>query len=173
MPAPRQMPPRDEDDGALRISRRPVPVPTILTTFAVALTLALLWKLSFVLLMGFAAILLGIALRKTANYLMRYLHLSSGVAVLVVLAVALTAFGLLAMIAGPQITQQMRQLFAAIPQAWSQVMDWLNSSAIGNFLLERARPLPMPPSKAGRAAARLAVQALALAAAAWALSPAR
>lgn len=128
-----------EGDGALKISRRPVPVPTILTTFAVALTFLLVWKLSFVLLMGFAAILLGIAFRKTGNYLSRFTGISPTVSVFIVLGAGALAAALLVMIAGPQITQQMRQLVAAIPQAWQQVMDWLNSSAIGNFLLERAQ----------------------------------
>ncbi|SDE14332.1 Predicted PurR-regulated permease PerM [Paracoccus isoporae] len=141
MPDRRELPRSHEPEGeaSLKISRRPVPVPTILTTFAVALTLLLAWKLSFMLLMGFAAILLGIAFRKTANYLSRFTGLSPTVSVFIVLAAAVLAGLLLVMMAGPQVTQQMRQLIAAIPQAWQQVMDWLNSSAIGNFLLERAQ----------------------------------
>ncbi|WBU51785.1 AI-2E family transporter [Paracoccus sp. SCSIO 75233] len=137
MPRQPELPDPEADDGALKISRRPVPVPTILTTFAVALTLLLIWELSFVLLMGFAAVLFGIAIRKTANYLVRWTGLSPSLAVFTVLALGLLAVIGLFLNAGPQISEQMRQLVAAIPRAWGQVLDWINSSALGNFIFER------------------------------------
>ncbi|WBU62920.1 AI-2E family transporter [Paracoccus aerodenitrificans] len=137
MPQMRDLPETEEADSSLKMSRRPVPVPTILTTFAVGIMLMLIWKLSFVLLMGFAAILIAIALRKSSVYLTSHLPVSATVGVFLVLGIVVLAFGALVMNAGPQISQQMRQLIAAIPQAWQQITDWLNSSAIGNFLFDR------------------------------------
>lgn len=163
-PDPAALPP---DEGVLTMSRGPIPLPTILTIFAVAITLALVWKLSFVLLMGFAAVLIAIALRKTANYLVRYLRLTPTAAVFVVLGAVFLAVLLLVLNAGPQISEQMRQLFAAIPRAWAQIVGWLNNSAIGNFILERNADaagvqLPQgqegaPPASGGGAAARAAM----------------
>lgn len=137
MPDAREPIDAHDPSASLTVSRRPVPLPTILTTFAVAITLVVIWKLSFVLLMGFAAVLLAIALHKTAGYMTRYLKISQNISVFLVIGIVLLAVILLIMNAGPQITQQMRQLFAAIPKAWQQITDWINSSAIGNFIFER------------------------------------
>lgn len=135
-------PPRDT---ALKMSRQPVPLPTILTVFAIAIGLLMVWKLSFVLLMGFAAVLVAIALRMSAKYLSRWLPITPTMGVCLVLALVFLAIVGLAMNAGPQVTQQMRQLIAALPEAWRQVMAWLGNSTLGNLLIDQV-------SEGGRAA---------------------
>lgn len=127
-------PPRDT---ALKMSRQPVPLPTILTVFAIAIGLLMVWKLSFVLLMGFAAVLVAIALRMSAKYLSRWLPITPTMGVCLVLALVFLAIVGLAMNAGPQVTQQMRQLIAALPEAWRQVMAWLGNSTLGNLLIDQ------------------------------------
>lgn len=136
-PAERPNPEPQPAEAPLTVSRRPVPLPTILTVFAIAIGLLVVWKLSFVLLMGFAGVLVAIALRMSANYLARWLPISPTVGVFLVMALVILAVMGLVMNAGPQITQQMRQLIAALPEAWRQVMAWLGSSTLGNVLIDQ------------------------------------
>lgn len=139
MPTPAERPDPEPHPGEapLTVSRRPVPLPTILTVFAIAIGLLVVWKLSFVLLMGFAGVLVAIALRMSANYLARWLPISPTAGVFLVMALVILAVMGLVMNAGPQITQQMRQLIAALPEAWRQVMAWLGSSTLGNVLIDQ------------------------------------
>ncbi len=139
--------PHPPQGGALQMSRRPVPLPTILTVFAIAIGLLMVWKLSFVLLMGFVGVLVAIALRMSANYLSRWLPISPTAGVFLVMAIVFLAITALIMNAGPQITQQMRQLIATLPEAWRQVMAWLSTSTLGNLVIDRV-------SEGGRAAAQ-------------------
>lgn len=136
-PAERPNPEPQPAEAPLTVSRRPVPLPTILTVFAIAIGLLVVWKLSFVLLMGFAGVLVAIALRMSAKYLTRWLPISPTVGVFLVMALVILAVMGLVMNAGPQITQQMRQLIAALPEAWRQVMAWLGSSTLGNVLIDQ------------------------------------
>ena len=129
--------PSPRPERGVEVSRRPVPLPTILTVFAIAIGLLMVWKLSFVLLMGFAGVLVAIALRMSANYLSRWLPISPTVGVFLVMALVIVALMALIMNAGPQITQQMRQLIAALPEAWRQVMAWLSSSTLGNLVIDQ------------------------------------
>ncbi|NHF71735.1 AI-2E family transporter [Paracoccus xiamenensis] len=124
-------------DHKLKVSRGPVPLPTILTVFAIAIGLVLVWKLSFVLLMGFAGVLVAIALRMSANYLSRWLPITPTVGVFLVIALIFIALLGLIMSAGPQIAQQMRQLIEALPEAWRQVMAWLGNSTLGNLVIDQ------------------------------------
>lgn len=117
--------------AGVKVSNRPVPLATILTVFAIGIGLVMVWKLSFVLLMGFVGVLVAIALRMSANYLSRWLPISPTLGVFLVLALVFLALMALIMNAGPQITQQMRQLIAALPDAWRQVMGWLSTSTLG------------------------------------------
>ncbi len=139
--------PSPRPERGVEVSRRPVPLPTILTVFAIAIGLLMVWKLSFVLLMGFAAVLVAIALRMSANYLSHWLPISPTLGVFLVMALVVLAIMGLVMNAGPQIAQQMRTLIAALPEAWRQVMAWLGSSTLGNLLIDQV-------SEGGRAAAQ-------------------
>ena len=123
--------------AGVKLSNRPVPLATILTVFAIGIGLVMVWKLSFVLLMGFVGVLVAIALRMSANYLSRWLPISPTLGVFLVLALVFLALMALIMNAGPQITQQMRQLIAALPEAWRQVMAWLSTSTLGNLVIDQ------------------------------------
>lgn len=113
---------------------RPGPVVTI---FAGALLLAAAWKWSNVLLMGFGAILIAIALRTGAAFLNRRAGIGFKAGVLLcALAVVLALGGIVAW-AGPSISEQFRQLIGSLPSAWRQVEEWLGNSSIGQFLGRR------------------------------------
>ena len=109
----------------------------IVLAFALALLLGAMWQWSNVLLMGFGAILIAIALRAGASLLNRRTGLGFKPGVLLsALAAALVIAGVVVW-AGPSISEQFQQLLGSRPAAWDQVSDWLSGSSVGQFLEQR------------------------------------
>ncbi len=123
-------------------AQAPVPQPRlrpgpVAVAFAAALLLAAAWQWSNVLLMGFGAILIAIALRAGAAFLHRRAGLGVKPGVLLcALAATLAILGIVAW-AGPSISDQFRQLIGSLPDAWRQVENWLGDSPVGQFLERR------------------------------------
>lgn len=130
---------------------RAVPMATILTVFGIGLVLVAVRAWASVLLMGFAALLIGIALREGARVLYRVtgIGLKFGV-LLTALAVTALTVQLFAEI-GPALSRQFGELVSALPQAWKEVSDWLGNSSIGQFIERRldAGNGPGQPGTAG------------------------
>lgn len=113
---------------------RPGPIAAV---FATVLLLAAAWQWSTVLLLGFAAILIAIALRGGASALNRLTGIGFKPGVLLTaLAAALAVAGVVAW-AGPAISEQFRQLIGSLPSAWNQISGWLSDSSVGQFLERR------------------------------------
>ncbi|WEF24969.1 AI-2E family transporter [Paracoccus sp. S3-43] len=113
---------------------RPGPIAAV---FATVLLLAAAWQWSTVLLLGFAAILIAIALRGGAAALNRLTGIGFKPGVLLTaLAAVLAVAGVVAW-AGPSISQQFRQLIGSLPAAWDQISGWLSDSSVGQFLERR------------------------------------
>lgn len=134
-PSPETHDPADPHGAGLKVSHRPIPLASILTAFAIAAALAAVWMLSFVLLLGFASVLLAIALRNSAKGLARWLPISISVGVFLALGLVLAVLGGLGWYTGPEIAKQFRELFAAIPEAWTTISDWLHDSSLGNMMM--------------------------------------
>ncbi|WP_234854145.1 AI-2E family transporter [Paracoccus everestensis] len=113
---------------------RPGPIAMVM---ALVLLLAAMWQWSNVLLMGFGAILIAIALRAGAAVLHRRagIGLKPGV-LLCALAATLVIAGIVAG-AGPSISDQFGQLIGSLPAALDQVNAWLSDSSLGQFLERR------------------------------------
>ena len=111
--------------------------PLIAMVMALVLLLAAMWQWSNVLLMGFGAILIAIALRAGAAVLHRRagIGLKPGV-LLCALAATLVIAGIVAG-AGPSISDQFGQLIGSLPAALDQVNAWLSDSSLGQFLERR------------------------------------
>lgn len=141
---------RTADRPTARLSgMRTVPVAAILTFFAILVVLIAIREWASVLLMGFASLLIGIALRGGANFLHRRLGLSFRLGVIVTAVVALgMGFPLFAAI-GPALSQQFTELLNTLPQAWQQVTDWLESSSLGQFLEKQLDPTDGSSSSGG------------------------
>lgn len=123
----------------------------IVLAFALAILLAAAWKWSNVLLMGFGAILVAIALRAGARLLNTWLGLGFKPGVLLSALAAGLAIAAVVVWAGPSISQQFRQLLSSLPAAWEQVNTWLSESSVGQFLEQRIRTVeggnaPAPPA---------------------------
>jgi len=130
----------EPSDRAGRSGLRDVPFATIIAVFAIGLLLAAIWTWSSVLLMGFAAILLAIALRGGARVLNRRLGLPFKPGVLLTALLAAAIFAGLFTAAGPAVSQQFNELLKSLPAAWRQVSDWLEGSSIGQFIERRIDP---------------------------------
>lgn len=113
---------------------RPGPIATAL---AGILLLGALWQWSNVLLMGFGAILIAIALRAGAAFLHNRAGLGFKPGVVAVALAVLLILGGMAALAGPAISEQFRQLTGSLPDAWNKVTTWLSESAVGQFLEQR------------------------------------
>ncbi|MDO5529831.1 MAG: AI-2E family transporter [Paracoccus sp. (in: a-proteobacteria)] len=130
------------EDGALTVSRRPVPLATILTVFAVAIALAAAWKLSFVLLMGFAAILIAVALYNASALISHYIPIHRLLALALLLLSLTGAVTALAMATGPRVGEEFAQLIRSIPEAAQKVQSWFEETTLGELVDEEIGILP-------------------------------
>ncbi|TBN52278.1 AI-2E family transporter [Paracoccus sediminis] len=113
---------------------RPGPIAIAL---AALLVLAAAWQWSNVLLLGFGAILIAIALRAGAAFLNRRAGIGFKPGVLLSAVAAVLLIGGVIAAAGPSISDQFRELVGSLPRAWEQVNAWLSESSIGQFLERR------------------------------------
>lgn len=111
----------------------------IATTLAALLVLGAAWKWSGVLLLGFGAILIAIALRAGAAALNRWLGIGLKPGVLLSSLATVLAIAGTVLVAGPSITAQFRELLDSLPNAWDQVSDWLGNSSVGRAAQEVVR----------------------------------
>lgn len=126
-----------QGDGSSLSRRHNVPFATIVAVFAIGLLLAAIWTWSRVLLMGFAAVLVAIALRAGAAALNRRLGLGYKPGVLVTALATTGLFVALFMAAGPAVSKQFTELLGSLPEAWRQVENWLDGSSFGQFIERR------------------------------------
>ncbi|MBA50374.1 MAG: transporter [Paracoccus sp.] len=132
--------PRDRQDPHHKpsLSRRlDVPFATIVAVLALVLLLLAAWTWSSVLLMGFAAILVAIALRAGAAVLHRSLGLGFKPGVLLTATAFVALFAALFSAVGPAVSKQFSQLLSSLPDAWQQISDWLDQSSIAQFVERR------------------------------------
>lgn len=113
---------------------RPGPITVV---FATALLLGAMWQWSNVLLLGFGAILIAIALRAGAAVLHRRTGVGFKPGVLLTAAAAVLVIAGIVAWVGPSISDQFRQLIGSLPAAWDQIDAWLGESPVGQFLERR------------------------------------
>ncbi|MBK4217408.1 AI-2E family transporter [Paracoccus caeni] len=114
-----------------------VPIATIATVLAIGLVVAAIWQWSAVLLMGFGAILIAIALRGGSKLLNRHAGIPFKPGVLLCALFVVLVVSAVISYAGPAISGQFRQLIASLPAAWEQVNTWLRESSMGQFVERR------------------------------------
>ena len=104
----------------------------------VALAL-LVWKIAPVLLLGFAGIVLAIAVRAAADGIARRTRLSQKWAVGIVFALFLAFVLVGGYLFGKQIASQTTELWDAIRQAGGKVQEKLDETPIGSWILANAK----------------------------------
>jgi len=114
-------------------------------TYRVLIAIALLalailgWRLASVFILIFGGILVAVALRVLTNLLIRHTGLGERWALAVVV---LTVAGLLAgtaLLVGAQVSAQLGELIAALPEAAAKVKASLEQSSIGKAIADLAR----------------------------------
>jgi predicted PurR-regulated permease PerM len=119
--------------------------------------LTLLWLAPEVPLLGFAAVLLAVALRAGADPLARRSGLPGWVAVLVIAALVVVAIGLAGWAAAGPLTEQAKQLSEELPKSLAALRNRIAGTGWGDWLLRQAEPgRLMGDSRAGDAAAAAA-----------------
>ena len=103
---------------------------------AALLALALVWRLSSVLLLMFAGVLVALALRRSMLPLQRRLHLPAKLALLVVVVGAVVLIGTVSGWLGAAASEQLQLLRDTLPRALMASRDWLSRFVLGSWLLD-------------------------------------
>ena len=107
----------------------------VLIVALVVALIAAVWKLQLVFILGFGAIIVAVALNNLAAPLAKWLHISHHFALaLTTIALGLVAVGFLAAF-GARTAAQFSALAEQLPGAWEATRTWLNSWALGRWLL--------------------------------------
>jgi len=107
----------------------------ILVIAIVIVVMLAVWKVAPVFMIGFGGIVVAVALNNIAAPLARRTGLPPAAALtIVVVALALVAIGFFALF-GAAATAQFAALLARLPGAWQEARDWLESWALGRWIL--------------------------------------
>lgn len=133
------LPDRPQVSSAGRAGNLTVTITTgsALRILALALLALAMWQWSTVLLLGFGAMLIAIALRSGAERLNRHLGIAFRPAVLLTALMAALIMAIVVMQTGPAISGQFRELLRSLPSAWNQINTWLSQSSISQFIERR------------------------------------
>ena len=112
----------------------------IVATGAIVLGALLLWEVSQVVLVVFAAVLFGLLLDSLARLAQRVVTAPRPAALALVAAVLVGALGLFGWLAGPQAGDQIAQLSERLPGAIAQVRAAIESQPWGAVLLANTPP---------------------------------
>ncbi|RAI55264.1 AI-2E family transporter [Roseicella frigidaeris] len=125
----------------------------------VGLLLFLLWLVPEVPLLGFAAVLLALALRAGGEPLARRTGLPDWAAVLLVAALTVAALALAVWAAAGPLAEQATQLAQRLPQSLETLRGWLSGTAWGDWLLRQAEPGQLISGSSAETAAQAAARA--------------
>src|SRR4051794_20390885 len=123
------------------------------------LLLLLLWLVPEVPLLGFAAVLLAVALHAGGDPLARRTGLPEWAAVLLVATLALVVLGLAAWAAAGPLAQQATELAESLPKSLETLRGQIAGTAWGDWLLRQAEPGRLIGSGGAEGAAAAAAQA--------------
>ncbi|GGC38298.1 AI-2E family transporter [Siccirubricoccus deserti] len=143
----------------------PLAVPSCVTRahasvlILLGILLALLWLAPEVPLLGFAAVLLAVALRAGADPLARRTGLPGWAAVLIIAALVALAIGLAGWAAAGPLAEQARQLSAELPRSLEALRNRMAGTGWGDWLLRQAEPGQLLSGGGGADAAAAAAQA--------------
>ena len=102
------------------------------------LVLLALWQLGLVLLLVFAAILVGVFLRGLATLISSHSRMGEGTSLAVVLCVLIVLATALGFYLTPRLTAQASELRDALPNSWARVQEYARSLPFGDQVLEQA-----------------------------------
>lgn len=108
----------------------------VLIIAAIVALALILWRLSHILILVFAGIVVAMVLRAFAEPLARATGLAHrwALAIVVLALLGLTAAG--AWFFGDRVAQQFDQIAAQVPQAWQRARLWLEQFQFGRYVLD-------------------------------------
>lgn len=112
-----------------------------LVVAAIACLLLLSWQLAEVFILVFGAIVMAAALVGMARQVRRFLHVPARFSVLVTVLLLVALLGAMGWFVGDALTEQMAGIRERLPQALTQVQQWLAQSRLGRELLEMLQDL--------------------------------
>ena len=101
-----------------------------------------LWYSVYVLFLMFAGVLLAILLRALAEVVSHFTRLSHRWSLGIVLVVLVIALGGFWYLAAGQVTEQFKELSAALPDAWKNFEQKARSTSIGRVAFDQFGPQP-------------------------------
>jgi predicted PurR-regulated permease PerM len=128
MAAPNGDPPADHRAGYAR---------KLLLTVAVGALALVAYQWRHVFLLVFGATLVAVALRSAADPLRRRLGLGASASLGLTLLLVITGVVAAGWFVGAQLAEQVRQLQAALPQAWATATRQIGAYTAGQWLLDR------------------------------------
>ena len=135
MPQPIAPPPHDDS----HVEPRRLTVGTLIAVAALAILIAAAWAWSGIIMLGFGAILIAIALRAGAQGLHRHLGLNIKLGVLIVVLAVIAAVAGVVMLAGQPVSDQFTQLVQGLPKSWDRVSDWASGNTIVSAITEQVQ----------------------------------
>lgn len=98
----------------------------------------LLWKLTDLILLLLAAMLVAFIFHKFANSLQAVIRMPFALALTLAVILPVLFLGLVFTMFGSLMTSQFTTLFNQLPDAWAVAQSWLQTSSIGQQITERA-----------------------------------
>lgn len=108
----------------------------LLSVLLVALLALLLWQVSALLMLVFAAIVLAVGLQALSESLCRVVPVPERWSVLLVVLLLALVLGATAWLVGGLLVEQLTELQARLPAAWAAVQAWLQGHPAGQRVLE-------------------------------------
>jgi len=114
--------------------REPGFVAKVLIVAAVAVVLLTFWRVSSVFVLAFGGIVFAVALDHIASFARR-LGVSHGIALLLAVTGLLLIAVLFFVVFGARAFEQFTALAEELPRAWQAAVEWLQSFAVGRWLI--------------------------------------
>ena len=112
-----------------------------ITVLLIILLALLAGRMIHILLLFFAGIMLAVLLNLFASQLTRLRWMPHWVAITVVLLILSSLLGVFFFTAGPMVSAETRELISQIEKSVEQLMEWLEDSEEGRFLLDQISSL--------------------------------
>jgi predicted PurR-regulated permease PerM len=132
----------------------------VLTVFALAALAALIWTLSDLLLLIFAAIIIAVVLRAVGNLIRKVLPVGETLSVVLALVAILGILSLVIFLFGATLAAQTSELIGRLPTAWAGLKNLLSDTSWGGDLMKQMEGLG---DYAGQFAAQVPLVALGVA----------
>ncbi|WP_378946588.1 AI-2E family transporter [Paracoccus sp. R86501] len=128
---------------------------TFATAAAVAILIAALWFWSNIVMLGFGAVLIAIALRAGAQGLHRHLGLNVKLGVLAVVLAFVAVVAGVVMLAGQPVADQFGQLVQGLPKSWDRVREWASGNVIASAISDQVQASDQMEEGASKLASNL------------------